>query len=154
MNLLQEIQAHTGVAYIFIAHDLSVVRHISDRVAVMYLGRIVEEGPADRLFNAPAHPYTCALLSAVPTRRRDRECVLLEKDIPDPRHPPGDCRFRTRRWKAQDICAREEPDLRERGQRTCARPVSTRTFRRTRRRCGSSSLDPRAPKQFWQSSNE
>ena len=117
INLLEDLQEEFDLTYVIIAHDLSVVRYVSDRVAVMYLGKIVELADADALYSAPMHPYTVALMSAVPVadtrRRKDRERILLSGDVPSPINPPPACRFHTRCWKAQEICRTQEPPLAE-----------------------------------------
>jgi oligopeptide/dipeptide ABC transporter ATP-binding protein len=117
INLLEDLQGELGLTYVMIAHDLSIVRHVSDRVAVMYLGKIVELADATSLYGTPHHPYTVALLSAVPIpdpeRRTKRERIRLTGDVPSPLNPPAACRFNTRCWKAQDICRTQEPPLAE-----------------------------------------
>ena len=115
VNLMEKLQNELGLSYVFIAHDLSVVRHISDRVAVMYLGKVAELGEEDEVYDRPTHPYTQALLSAVPvpdpTLRGKREQIVLTGDVPSPANPPSGCRFHTRCWRAQDRCRTEVPEL-------------------------------------------
>ena len=120
LNLLEKLQADLNLSYVFIAHDLSVVRHIADEVAVMYLGKIVEIGTPAAVYGVPSHPYTQALMSAVPVPNPQigskRQRIILTGDVPSPVNPPSGCRFRTRCLKVQDICSVDEPMLIDRGQ--------------------------------------
>ena len=115
VNLLEELQEELGLTMMFIAHDLAVVRHLCDRIAVMYLGTVVAVGDCEDMYDRPRHPYTQALLSAVPIPdpliETERRRVILSGDVPSPLNPPSGCRFRTRCWKAQDVCATETPKL-------------------------------------------
>ena len=115
INVMEELQNELGLAYVFIAHDLAVVRHISDRVGVMYLGKMAEIGTDEEIYERSTHPYTRALLSAVPvpdpTQRGERQQIRLSGDVPSPANPPAGCRFHTRCWRAEQICGEQEPEL-------------------------------------------
>ncbi len=115
INLLQDLQSEYGIAYLIIAHDLAVIRHISHEIGVMYLGRIVERGSRQQIYSNPCHPYSMALLSAVPDPGRFKDQsethIVLHGDIPSPSNPPSGCSFRTRCWMPEDICASQEPLL-------------------------------------------
>lgn len=121
INLLMDLQKEMGMAYIFISHDLSVIKHISDRVAVMYLGHLVEIADKKDIYVHPMHPYTVALLSAIPVpdRKHKKEKIVLEGDLPSPANPPSGCVFHTRCYKAQDICKTEVPELKDCGNGHC-----------------------------------
>jgi oligopeptide/dipeptide ABC transporter ATP-binding protein len=115
LNLLQDLQEELGLSYVFIAHDLQIVRHISDRVLTMYLGRVVEQGDYKQVYDSTAHPYTKALLSAAPELREQGAPgrIVLQGDPPSPVDPPSGCHFRTRCWLAEDVCSRDDPPLRQ-----------------------------------------
>jgi oligopeptide/dipeptide ABC transporter ATP-binding protein len=117
LNLLQELQSRFSLTYLFISHDLSVIRHVSTTVAVMYLGKLVEKAPVDELFENPLHPYTEALFSAIPTTdpKLRRERILLEGDVPSPVDIPSGCRFSSRCRYRMDRCTREEPQIEDKG---------------------------------------
>ena len=121
INLLQELQEKFQLTYLFISHDLSVIKHISDRVMVMYLGHVVEVADKEDLYNHSMHPYTIALLSAIPvaSRKHKKEKIVLEGDLPSPANPPSGCVFHTRCWKAQDICKTQVPELKDFGNGHC-----------------------------------
>jgi oligopeptide transport system ATP-binding protein len=136
LNLIADLQRDLGIAYVFIAHDLAAVRYVASKVAVMYLGKIVEQGSMDEIFNSPRHPYTQALLSAVPDpepwQTRKLVNIVLEGDVPSPTNPPSGCSFRTRCWKAAEVCSVTEPALEVRGEGSpvaCHFPVPMQIYR-------------------------
>ena len=136
LNLIADLQRDLGIAYVFIAHDLAAVRYVASKVAVMYLGKIVEQGSRDEIFNSPRHPYTQALLSAVPDpepwQTRKLVNIVLEGDVPSPTNPPSGCSFRTRCWKAAEVCSVTEPALEVRGEGppvACHFPVPMQIYR-------------------------
>ena len=143
INLLEDLQEEFDLTYVFVAHDLGVVRHVADRIAVMYLGKIVEIGPADKVYSNPIHPYTVSLLSAVPIpdprANAAREQIVLEGDVPSPANPPAACRFHTRCPRATEICSEVEPPLIDYGHghwAACHHPVG---------RPQPAGVDPAAP---------
>jgi peptide/nickel transport system ATP-binding protein len=114
LNLIKDLQSELGLSLIMISHDLGVIRYMSDTVGVMYLGKLVEEGPSEEIYRSPVHPYTRGLLDAVPNSSNNKApAVIIAGELPSPVNPPSGCRFRTRCPLAQDICANEEPTLRE-----------------------------------------
>ena len=117
LNLMMDLQQDMGLSYVFISHDLSVVEHIADEVMVMYLGRCVEKGTKEQIFTHPRHPYTQALLSAIPVpeRHSKRKKIILQGDLPSPANPPSGCIFHTRCFMAQEICSTQKPELRDIG---------------------------------------
>ena len=117
VNMLEDLQDEIGLTYLFIAHDLSMVRHISNRVGVMYLGSLMEVTTSDELYNNPQHPYTIALLSSIPipNPRAERKNIILEGDVPSPLNPPSGCKFRTRCQYAKKICSEMTPELKNLG---------------------------------------
>ena len=124
MNLLEKLQKELGLTYLFIAHDLAMVRYISQKVAVMYLGRIVEYAPTEELYEKPLHPYTKALLSSIPQpdpkAEREKQRIILQGELPDPINPPAGCPFNTRCPIAKDVCRRQVPKLKQIGDRKIA----------------------------------